>query len=152
MLRARLNEALTAAMKAKETRRVSTVRLILAAIKDRDIAARSGGERGGVSDDEILQILQKMIKQRQDSIAHYEEGGRLELAQQEEEEIDIINEFLPAQLSGEEMSTAIAEVLDETGASGVKDMGRVMATLKDRYAGRMNFSEAAAAVKKQLAG
>lgn len=152
MLRPRLNEALTAAMKAKQPRRVSTVRLILAAIKDRDIAARSGGERDGVNDEEILQILQKMIKQRQDSIAHYEEGGRLELAQQEQEEIDIINEFLPEQLSGDEMSAAIAEVLAETGASGVKDMGRVMAALKERYAGRMNFSEAAAAVKKQLAG
>jgi uncharacterized protein YqeY len=152
MLRTRLKQALTTAMKAKESRRVSTVRLILAAIKDRDIAARGGDSTEGVSDDEILEILQKMVKQRQDSIAHYEQGGRLELAQQEQEEIDIINEFLPEQLTGEAMSAAIAEVLADTGASGVKDMGRVMATLKERYAGQMNFSEAAAIVKEQLVG
>ena len=152
MLRARLKEALTTAMKAKDTRRVSTVRLILAAIKDRDIAARGGDDSDGVSDDEILDILQKMVKQRQDSIAHYEQGGRLELAQQEQEEIDIVKEFLPEQLTGEAMSAAIGEVLAETGASGVKDMGRVMAALKERFAGQMNFSEAAAIVKQQLVG
>lgn len=152
MLRARLKEALTTAMKAKDTRRVSTVRLILAAIKDRDIAARGGDDSDGVSDDEILDILQKMVKQRQDSIAHYEQGGRLELAQQEQEEIDIVQEFLPEQLTGDAMSAAIGEVLAETGASGVKDMGRVMAALKERFAGQMNFSEAAAIVKQQLVG
>lgn len=152
MLRARLKEALTTAMKAKDTRRVSTVRLILAAIKDRDIAARGGDDSDGVSDDEILDILQKMVKQRQDSIAHYEQGGRLELAQQEQEEIDIVQEFLPEQLTGEAMSAAIGEVLAETGASGVKDMGRVMAALKERFAGQMNFSEAATIVKQQLVG
>jgi len=152
MLRARLKEALTTAMKAKDTRRVSTVRLILAAIKDRDIAARGGDDSDGVSDDEILDILQKMVKQRQDSIAHYEQGGRLELAQQEQEEIDIVQEFLPEQLTGDAMSAAISEVLAETGASGVKDMGRVMAALKERFAGQMNFSEAATIVKQQLVG
>lgn len=152
MLRARLKEALTTAMKAKDTRRVSTVRLILAAIKDRDVAARGGDDSDGVSDDEILDILQKMVKQRQDSIAHYEQGGRLELAQQEQEEIDIVQEFLPEQLTGDAMSAAIGEVLAETGASGVKDMGRVMAALKERFAGQMNFSEAAAIVKQQLVG
>ncbi|HZD26551.1 MAG TPA: GatB/YqeY domain-containing protein [Alphaproteobacteria bacterium] len=154
MLRARLNQALAAAMKAKQPRRVSTIRLTLAAIKDRDIAARTAG-RGdgeGVSDDDILAILQKMVKQRQESIGHYEEAGRVELAQQEQEEIDVINEFLPQQLSGEEMQAAVREVLAETGARSIKDMGPTMAVLKERYAGRMNFAEAAAVLKKQLAG
>jgi len=150
MLRTRLTEALTAAMKAKQPRRVSTIRLILAAIKDRDIAARGGGDSDGVSDDEILAILQKMVKQRAESIAHYQEGGRLELAEQEQEEIDVITEFLPAQLGPEEMEAAVRELLVQMGATGIKDMGPAMAQLKERFAGRMNFSEAAAVVKRLL--
>jgi uncharacterized protein YqeY len=154
MLRTQLNEALTTAMKAKQPRRVSTVRLILAAIKDRDIASRSegGDSREGVSDEEILAILQKMVKQRQDSIAHYQDGGRLELAEQEQEEIDILREFLPAQISGEEMQAAIAAVIEETGATGIKAMGPTMALLKERYAGRMDFAEAAGQLKRLLTG
>lgn len=150
MLRERLNEALTTAMKAKEVRRVSTVRLIKAAVKDRDIAARSEGDGAAVSDEDILNILQKMIKQRHDSIAHYEEGGRMELVQQEQEEIEIIREFMPVQLCGDEMEAAVREVIAEVGAAGIKDMGRTIGTLKDRYAGRMDFSQAAAAVKRLL--
>jgi uncharacterized protein YqeY len=152
MLRKRLSEAQTAAMKAKDTRRVSTVRLINAAIKDRDIAARGEGDGTPVSDDEILTILQKMIKQRHDSIAHYEEGGRMLLAQQEQEEIEIIHEFLPAQISSQEIEAAINDVIAEIDAMGIKDMGRTMATLKDRYAGRMDFSQAAGVVKRLLVG
>jgi uncharacterized protein YqeY len=152
MLRKRLSEALTNAMKAKDTRRVSTVRLINAAIKDRDIATRGEGDGAAVSDEEILNILQKMIKQRHDSIAHYEVGGRLALVEQEQEEIEIIREFLPTQISDEEMEQAINEVIAEVGATGIKDMGRTMGTLKERYAGRMDFAQAAGLVKSLLAG
>jgi uncharacterized protein YqeY len=152
MLRKRLNEALTTAMKAKQPRRVSTVRLVNAAIKDRDIAARGEGDGEPVSDEEILNILQKMIKQRHDSIAHYEEGGRMELVQQEQEEIEIIREFMPVQISDDEMETAIKELITEVGATGIKDMGRTMGTLKERYAGRMDFSRAAGSVKRLLVG
>ena len=151
-MRKRLNEALTTAMKAKQPRRVSTVRLVKAAIKDRDIAARGEGDGEPVSDDEILNILQKMIKQRHDSITHYEEGGRMELVQQEQEEIEIIREFMPAQISEEEMEAAVEEVIAEVGATGIKDMGRTMGTLKERYAGRMDFSQAAGAVTRLLVG
>jgi len=152
MLRERLNEALTAAMKAKQVRRVSTVRLIKAAVKDRDIAARSDGDGAAVSDQDILNILQKMIKQRHDSITLYEEGGRMELVQQEQEEIEIIRGFMPAQLSAEDLEAAVEEIIAEVGAAGIKDMGRTIATLKERYAGRMDFTRAAAAVKRLLAG
>ncbi|MDP6873520.1 MAG: GatB/YqeY domain-containing protein [Alphaproteobacteria bacterium] len=153
-MREQLKDALTAAMKAGEKRRVATVRLILAAIKDRDIAQRSegkgdvGGE--GVGDEEILGILQKMVKQRRESTTLYQEGGRMELAQQEEEEIAIIEEFLPEQIGGEEMEAAVAAAVDELGATSLKDMGGVMAQLKDRYAGRMDFAQAAGQVKSLL--
>jgi hypothetical protein len=153
-VREQLKDALTAAMKAGEKRRVATVRLILAAIKDRDIAQRSegkgdvGGE--GVGDEEILGILQKMVKQRRESTTLYQEGGRMELAQQEEEEIAIIEEFLPEQIGGEEMEAAVAAAVDELGATSLKDMGGVMAQLKDRYAGRMDFAQAAGQVKSLL--
>ena len=152
MLRKQLNDALTTAMKAKEPRRVSTVRLVNAAVKDRDIAARGNGDGELVSDEEILNILQKMIKQRHDSIAHYEEGGRMLLVQQEQEEIEIIHEFLPAQISTQDTEAAINDIIAEIGAMGIKDMGRTMATLKDRYAGRMDFSQAAGVVKRLLVG
>jgi uncharacterized protein YqeY len=150
MLRNRLNEALKTAMLAKEARTVSTVRLALAALKDRDIAARSRGVMDGISEDEILQMLQSMIKQRRESIALYEQGGRLELAQQEQDEIEIIERFLPKQLSADEAEAAIKAVIAEVGASGVKDMGKVMAALREGFAGRMDFGKASGQVKTLL--
>ena len=150
MLRDELNQALPSALKAKEPRRVSTLRLILAAIKDRDIAARSEGNQDGVSEDEIHAILQKMVKQRRDSIEHYEAGGRLELAAQEQEEIEIIHEFLPRQMNEEEVTAAAREIVEELGAGGLKDMGRTMSALKERYAGQMDFSKASTIVKTLL--
>ncbi len=154
MVREQLKEALTTAMKAGEKRRVATLRLILAAIKDRDIATRSEGKNDGagdgVSDEEILAILQKMIKQRRESSTLYQEGGRLELAEQEEQEIAIIEEFLPEQIDADELAAAVAAVVEETGASSFKDMGGVMAKLKERYAGRMDFAKAAGQVKTLL--
>lgn len=152
MLRQQLNDALKAAMLAKDARTVSTVRLILAALKDRDIAARSRGVMDGITDDEILQMLSSMIKQRRESISLYEQGGRLELAQQEQDEIGIIERFLPRQLSEAEVAATVAAVVAEIGAQGIKDMGRVMAALKERYAGQMDFAKASGVVKKTLGG
>jgi hypothetical protein len=149
-LRTRLNDALKTAMKAKDPRAVSTVRLILAALKDRDIAARGKGNSEGIDDAEILQMLQTMVKQREESIALYEKGGRLELAQQEQEEIDIIRGYLPKQLSEREIADAVKQVVAELGASSLKDMGRTMAALRERYAGQMDFAKASSAVKAQL--
>ena len=149
-LRTRLNDALKSAMKSKDVRAVSTVRLILAALKDRDIAARSKGNSEGIDDTEILQMLQTMVKQREESIALYEKGGRLELAQQEQEEIDIIRSYLPRQLTEDEIAAAVKEVVDELGATSLKDMGRTMAALRERYAGQMDFTKASSAVKAQL--
>ncbi|MFQ5785835.1 MAG: GatB/YqeY domain-containing protein [Alphaproteobacteria bacterium] len=151
MLRERLTDELKAAMKAKESRKVSTLRLILAALKDRDLAARAAGEADGVNDDEILQLFTKMIRQRHESIKLYEEGGRVDLAAQEAEEIGIIEEFLPPRLDDDEAEAAVAEVIAELGATGLKDMGRVMGALKQRYPGRMDFGKASARVKKALA-
>ncbi len=150
MLRQRLNDELKTAMLARDTRTVSTVRLILAALKDRDIAARGRGVAEGVSDDEILQMLQSMMKQRRESISLYEQGGRLELAQQEAEEITIIERFLPRQLSETETANAVSALIGELNAAGLKDMGRVMAALRERHAGQMDFSKASAIVKQQL--
>ncbi|MDP7545741.1 MAG: GatB/YqeY domain-containing protein [Alphaproteobacteria bacterium] len=152
MMRDRLKEVLTAAMKAGDKRRVGTVRLILAAIKDRDIANRSDGRADIVSDEDILAILQKMVKQRRESTVLYQEGGRLELAAQEEEEIAIIQEFLPQQIGADELQAAVAAVVTETGAASLKDMGGVMAVLKERFAGRMDFAQAAGQVKSLLGG
>ena len=151
MLRKRLNDALKVAMLAKETRAISTIRLILAALKDRDIAARPKGLAAGIPDDEILQLLQAMVKQRRESIELYRQGGRPELAQQEEEEIAIIDRFLPAQMGEAEMAEAVAATIAEIGAAGIKDMGRTMAALKERFAGRMDFAKASAVVKQRLA-
>jgi uncharacterized protein YqeY len=151
MLRARLSEALKEAMRAKNPRRVSTLRLILAAIKDRDIAARSEGNREGVGDEDVLAILQQMVRQRRDSIAHYEAAARLELAAQEQEEIQIIHEFLPQQLGEAEMRDAVAGAIDELACCGIKDMGRTMGMLKDRYAGRMDFGKASGVAREMLA-
>jgi hypothetical protein len=150
MLRQRLSDALKTAMLGRDGRTVSTVRLILAALKDRDIAARPRGLADGVPDEEILQMLQSMVKQRRESIVLYEQGGRLELAQQEAEEIAIIERFLPTQLSETEMDEAVAGVIAEIGAQGLKDMGRTMTALKERYTGRMDFTKASAIVKKRL--
>tara|TARA_B100000315_G_scaffold97153_1_gene89313 strand:- start:343 stop:798 length:456 start_codon:yes stop_codon:yes gene_type:complete len=151
MLRSRLTDALKGAMKSQNKRAVATLRLILAALKDRDIAARGQGNLKRISDDEILSMLQSMIKQRRESIDLYEKGGRLELARQEGEEISIIEQFLPEQLGQEEMGAAIKEVIAEVDAKNLKDMGRTMAALKDRYAGRMDFSKASSMVKEELA-
>ena len=150
MLRARLNDSLKAAMKAKDQRAISTLRLILAALKDRDIAARSRGQAEGIGDEEIVDMMQKMIRQRQDSIALYEKGGRSELAQQEKEEIEVIQGFLPRQMDPAESQAAVEQAIADVGATGIKDMGRVMATLKERYAGRMDFAKAGAMVKERL--
>ena len=152
MLRTRLNEALKEALKKKDERTVSTVRLILAALKDRDIADRSKGNYEGISEDEILQMFNSMIKQRRESIAMFEQGGRCELAQRENEEIVIIQKFMPQQLSDAEMETAADEAVKKLGASSLKDMGRVMAALKESYTGRMDFSRASGMVKKRLGG
>jgi uncharacterized protein YqeY len=150
MLRQRFNDALKAAMLGRDKRTVSTVRLILAALKDRDIAARGRGLTEGISDDEILHMLQSMMKQRRESIALYEQGGRLELAEQEAEEIAIIERFLPVRLSEEEVEEAVRTTIGEIGALGLRDMGRTMAALKERFAGRMDFTAASAIVKRQL--
>lgn len=137
-------------MKAKEKHKVSTLRLILAAIKDRDISSRDTVESDGISDEEILQLLAKMVRQRGESIKLYERGGRVDLAAREAEEIVIIEDFLPRQLDDAEIGAAIREAIEEVGATGLKDMGRAMATLKARYAGRMDFAKASALVKQQL--
>ena len=152
MLRQQLNDQLKTAMLAKNARVVSTVRLILAALKDRDIAARSRNVMDGIGEDEILQMLQSMIKQRRESISLYEQGGRLELAQQEQDEIAIIETFLPKQMTEAETLDAVKVVIAEVGAGGIKDMGRVMAALKERFAGCMDFTKASAATKKELGG
>ena len=151
MLRAELTDALKAAMKARNERAVSTLRLILAALKDRDIAARAKGNADGIGDDEIRQMLQAMIRQRRESITMYEQGGRCELAEQERQEIAIIESFLPKQLGAVEAESAIRALIAESGAAGIKDMGRVMAALKQRYPGQMDFAAASAVVKGLLA-
>lgn len=150
MLRDRLNDELKTAMKAKDTRAISTLRLILAALKDRDIAARGRGNTEGIDDAEIVEMMQKMVRQRRESIELYERGGRPELAQQEAEEIAIIERFLPQQLGPEETAAAIDAVVAELEASSLRDMGRVMGVLKERYPGRMDFARAGALVKQKL--
>ena len=150
MLRRRLNEALKEAMKSKEQVAVATLRLILAALKDRDIAARGKGESDGIGDDQILEMLQKMVRQRHDSIEMYEQGGREDLSQREAAEIEVIERFLPKAMSEDEMKATVGELIDELQAGSIKDMGRVMSTLKERYPGRMDFGKASAMVKKAL--
>ena len=149
-MRTQLADALKEATKAQDKRRISTLRLVQAAIKDRDIAIRSDGRTDGVTDAEILDILAKMVKQRKESIATYEQAGRMELAQQEREEIEIIESFMPKQLSEEEVKAACEAAVQEMGASGLKDMGKVMGVLKSKYAGQMDFAKAGAAVKSLL--
>jgi len=149
MMRDKLSEALKEAMKAKDSRRLSTVRLVQAAIKDRDIANRGAG-KDAVSDDDILQIFQKMVKQREESAKIYEDAGRAELATQEREEIEIIKGFMPEQLSDEKVEELIKAAVAETGAQGLRDMGKVMAVLKEKYPGQMDFAKASGTVKELL--
>tara|TARA_R110000787_G_scaffold27169_3_gene75565 strand:+ start:172 stop:633 length:462 start_codon:yes stop_codon:yes gene_type:complete len=151
MLRSRLSDALKTSMKEKKPIAVSTLRLILTAVKDRDIAARSKGNDEGISDPEILQVLQTMVRQRQESIALYKQGGRQELADQELAEIAVIESFMPRQLDEAEIEAAIAGVIEETGAGSIKDMGKAMGVLREKYAGQMDFGRASAVLKAQLA-
>lgn len=152
MLRDKLNEALKEAMRARDMATVGAVRLILAKLKEVDIAARTEASREGVADDRILSMLQGMIKQRNESVALYEKGGRPELAEKEKAEIAVIERFLPKQMDEAAVAAAVAEAVASTGAKTVKDMGGVMAALKAKYAGQMDFAKASAAVKKALAG
>ena len=152
-IRTRVSTALKEAMKAKEAERLSTLRLINAAIKDKDIAARgaNGAGEAGVTDAEVLGILGKMVKQRQESARAYEEGGRLDLSERELAEVKVIEEFLPQQLSEEEAEAAVARAIEETGAESIRDMGRVMGVLKERYTGQMDFGAVGPMVKDRLA-
>jgi uncharacterized protein YqeY len=147
-MRERFTSDLKAAMKAGDKRRVDTIRMITAALKDKDIEARTQSKP--VGDEDILALLQKMVKSRQESLDIYEKAGRAELAQQEREEIEIIKNFLPQQLSSDDVDIAVAEAIAETGAVAVKDMGKVIANLKGKYAGRMDFSAVSALVKAKL--
>jgi len=149
-LREQFNEQIKEAMKAKNAKRLSTLRMVTAALKDRDIAARTETSRELLGDDEILQLLAKMIKQREESAAAYDTGNRPELAAGEREEIDIIRSFMPKQMSAEETKAAAQAVVNETGATAMKDMGKVMAAMKERFAGQMDFAKASAVVKELL--
>ena len=151
MLRDAINSALKDAMKSGDARRVSTLRLVNSSLKNADIEARGQG-KGPLNDDEALSVLQKMIKQRQESAELYDKGARPELAAQEREEIAIIAAYLPQQMSEAEAKAAIAEVIREMGAQGVKDMGKVMAAIKGAYAGRMDMGKASGLVKGLLSG
>lgn len=150
MLRDDINNALKAAMKAKDERTISTLRLVNSTFKNADIEARASGKT--LSDADLLPVLQKMIKQRQESKELYEKGGRPELAQQEGEEIAIITAYLPKQMSESEMTAAIDAAIAETGASAMKDMGKVVGVLKSKFAGQMDFGKASAMVKGKLGG
>jgi uncharacterized protein len=150
MLREAFTERLKAAMRARDSRTVSAVRLILAGLKDRDIAVRSTGNSTGIDDSEILRLLQGMVKQRRESIAMYRQGNRPELAQREEEEIAVIESFLPRQMGEDEIAAAATAAIAETGAAGVKNMGRVMAALRERHAGTIDMARAGAVVKQLL--
>ncbi|OAN68109.1 glutamyl-tRNA amidotransferase [Jannaschia sp. EhC01] len=149
-LRTKITDGIKNAMREKDTVRLSTLRLINAAVKDQDIAARAKGNADGVDDAEVLAIMAKMVKQRQESARVYEEGGRLELAQKEQAEIGVIEEFLPRQLSDEEVAKAVDAAIAEAGASSIRDMGRVMGALKGKYAGRMDFGAVGPLVKDRL--
>ncbi len=145
-----LDKSLKDAMRARDTQKISTIRLINAAIKDRDIAIRSEDNLEGVSDEEILSILSKMIKQRKESAKQYEEGGRLELAQQELEEIEIIENFLPRQLDLNEIEQTVKNIILEINANSLRDMGKVMSLLKENYSGKMDFGKAGVVAKELL--
>lgn len=151
-MRETIQSSLKAALKAGQAKELSTLRLITAALKDRDIAARSKGNNDGISDDEILSMLQTMIKQRQESSKMYRDGGREELAQSEDEEIAIIRTFLPAQMDDAAIADAITAAITESGAESIKDMGKVMGVLKTKYAGQMDFGAASGQIKARLLG
>ncbi len=151
MLREKFNEALKDAMRAKDARKVGTLRLINSALKDKDIEARGLG-KAPLNDEEVLALLQKMIKQRNDSIEAYEKAGRADLVAQEQEEKAIIEAYLPQQMDLEEVKAAVKGVIASTGAASVKDMGKVMGELKAKFAGKMDFSKANGVVKDLLSG
>ncbi|MFN0043729.1 MAG: GatB/YqeY domain-containing protein [Alphaproteobacteria bacterium] len=151
MLRQRFSERLKDALKSKDQRAVGTVRLMMAALKDRDIAARGKGNAEGIAEDEILQMLQAMVKQRRESVEMFRAGAREDLVRQEQEEIAVIEGFMPRQMDEAEIERIAGELVTETGAASIKDMGRVMAVLKERFAGQMDFAKASAAVKRRLA-
>ena len=150
MLRDEIKLKLNECLKNKDKKSVSTLRLVLAAVKDRDIAARSNGNNSGISDDEVKLLLQTMIKQRKESADIYEKAGRLELLESEKKEIDIISCFLPKQMSNIEISEAVEKIIKETNASSIKDMGNLMNILKNEYAGRCDFSQVAKIVREKL--
>jgi uncharacterized protein YqeY len=150
MLRARFSESLKTAMKAHDARTVSTLRMVLSTLKNRDIAARDKGNTSGIDDAEISQMLQGMVKQRRESVVLYQQGNRPELAAQESEEIAIIESFLPKQLSDSDIDQAVKDAIVATGAASAKDMGRVMALLREKHAGQMDFAKASGAAKKLL--
>ena len=150
MLRSELNDALNSAMKTKDTCAVGTIRLILASIKDQDICTRTDGDTDGISDDQVLALLNTMVKQRRESIRLYEQGGRLELAQREQAEIDVIRRFMPSQLEGESFQAAIQDAILEVDAKTIKDMGKTMALHKQKYPGQMDFSKASGVVREKL--
>ena len=152
MLRERLNDELKKSMLAKEQCATATLRLILAALKDRDIAARSKGRTDIIGDGEIISMLQTMIKQRRESIEMYAKGGRDELAKREAEEITVIERFLPAQMDDKATEAAVGKTIESVGASGLKEMGKVMAALRETYSGQMDFAKAGALAKKLLSG
>ncbi len=152
MLRTQFTDALKAAMRAKDGRATSTLRMILAALKDKDIAARGQGNADGIDDASIMSMLQTMVRQRQESAELYDKGDRPELAAQEREEIALIEGFLPKAMSAEEAEAAVAAVIGELGAASIKDMGKVMAELRTRYAGRMDFGKASGMIKSKLTG
>ena len=150
IMRDAISNAQKEALKAKDKTALSTIRLITAALKDRDIAARTKGSGDGISDDEILSMLQTMIKQRAESVKLYNEGNRPELAAAENEEIRVIQQFLPQQLTAAELEDAITNAIAETGAESVKDMGKVMGVLKSKYAGQIDFGAASGEIKSRL--
>ncbi|KGJ15626.1 GatB/YqeY domain-containing protein [Paracoccus panacisoli] len=151
-IRTRIQEATKDAMRSRDQLRLSTLRLIGAALKDREIAVRGEPGQTGLDEADVVALLSKMVKQRQESARAYEEGGRLELAERETQEIAVIQEFLPRQLDQAEVAAAIDAVIADLGATGVRDMGRVMASLRERHAGQMDFAAAGAVVKSRLMG
>jgi uncharacterized protein YqeY len=151
MLRDAINTAVKEAMKAKDERKLSTLRMVNSTLKNADIEARGQG-KPPLADSDILAVLQKMIKQRQESVELYDKGGRAELAAQEREEIAVISAYLPKQMTEDEVKAAISAIVAETGAAGIKDMGKVIGALKAKYAGQMDFAKASALVKAALSG
>lgn len=150
MIREELTTAMKRSMKEKDMVGLGTIRLIMAAIKDRDIASRSECKSETISDDDIMRLLQSMLKQRRESIRMYKEGGREDLAEREQQEIHIISQFLPVQMDEPQMKAVIQKSILDTQASGIRDMGKVMGELKEKYAGRMDFAQASHIVKEML--